>query len=117
MTKCVEGRDVHAQRAVEKVRGARAGEEEHIILFFFSSRRRHTRFDCDWSSDVCSSDLGTDQRADIDNAAACGAEVFCRFLRGKDQAENIEIELLVEVLFSNGFQWRKVVNRSEEHTS
>src|SRR2546430_8647190 len=24
--------------------------------FFFSSRRRHTRFDCDWSSDVCSSD-------------------------------------------------------------
>src|SRR5256886_12341402 len=28
-------------------------------LFFFSSRRRHTRFDCDWSSDVCSSDLMT----------------------------------------------------------
>src|SRR2546430_11081465 len=27
--------------------------------FFFSSRRRHTRFDCDWSSDVCSSDLHT----------------------------------------------------------
>src|SRR5260370_20628052 len=26
--------------------------------FFFSSRRRHTRFKCDWSSDVCSSDLG-----------------------------------------------------------
>src|SRR2546430_4877220 len=28
-----------------------------IVFFFFSSRRRHTRFDCDWSSDVCSSDL------------------------------------------------------------
>src|SRR5256886_6075701 len=28
------------------------------LVFFFSSRRRHTRFDCDWSSDVCSSDLG-----------------------------------------------------------
>src|SRR5206468_6705508 len=26
--------------------------------FFFSSRRRHTRSDRDWSSDVCSSDLG-----------------------------------------------------------
>src|SRR5260221_3244848 len=26
-------------------------------LFFFSSRRRHTRSLCDWSSDVCSSDL------------------------------------------------------------
>src|SRR2546430_14015665 len=29
------------------------------VVFFFSSRRRHTRFDCDWSSDVCSSDLNT----------------------------------------------------------
>src|SRR5438270_9843444 len=28
-----------------------------MFSFFFSSRRRHTRFDCDWSSDVCSSDL------------------------------------------------------------
>src|SRR5205085_6763660 len=28
-----------------------------LLYFFFSSRRRHTRFDCDWSSDVCSSDL------------------------------------------------------------
>src|SRR6266853_3418167 len=28
-----------------------------ISYFFCSSRRRHTRFDCDWSSDVCSSDL------------------------------------------------------------
>src|SRR2546430_9604111 len=28
-----------------------------LFCFFFSSRRRHTRFDCDWSSDVCSSDL------------------------------------------------------------
>src|SRR5690606_39409026 len=27
--------------------------------FFFSSRRRHTRFSRDWSSDVCSSDLGS----------------------------------------------------------
>ena len=27
------------------------------INFFFSSRRRHTRSLCDWSSDVCSSDL------------------------------------------------------------
>src|SRR5256886_16116926 len=27
------------------------------FFFFFSSRRRHTIFDCDWSSDVCSSDL------------------------------------------------------------
>ena len=29
-----------------------------FLQFFFSSRRRHTRSLCDWSSDVCSSDLG-----------------------------------------------------------
>src|SRR5215211_8013693 len=28
-----------------------------VLSFFFSSRRRHTRSLCDWSSDVCSSDL------------------------------------------------------------
>src|SRR5947207_12982769 len=27
------------------------------LAFFFSRRRRHTRSLCDWSSDVCSSDL------------------------------------------------------------
>src|SRR5256886_5894274 len=32
------------------------------LIFFFSSRRRHTRFDCDWSSDVCSSDLACDRK-------------------------------------------------------
>src|SRR2546430_8694808 len=39
-----------------------------ILCFFFSSRRRHTRFDCDWSSDVCSSDLGA-SREDVVRAA------------------------------------------------
>src|SRR5438309_5988474 len=38
-----------------------AGQVETLELFwgmfFFSSRRRHTRWNCDWSSDVCSSDL------------------------------------------------------------
>src|SRR5207249_5754012 len=29
-----------------------------VVFFFFSSRRRHTRSKRDWSSDVCSSDLG-----------------------------------------------------------
>src|SRR5256885_9755726 len=29
-----------------------------LFFFFFSSRRRHTRLQGDWSSDVCSSDLG-----------------------------------------------------------
>src|SRR5260370_17321267 len=35
----------------------RSGFHPDLYIFFFSSRRRHTRFKCDWSSDVCSSDL------------------------------------------------------------
>src|SRR4051812_50109910 len=35
------------------------------FFFFFSSRRRHTRLTCDWSSDVCSSDLTTGPSGDI----------------------------------------------------
>src|SRR2546427_13185003 len=38
-----------------------------FCFFFFSSRRRHTRFDCDWSSDVCSSDLALDVPAGHDS--------------------------------------------------
>src|SRR5882762_10756251 len=42
-----------------------------FFFFFFSSRRRHTRFKCDWSSDVCSSDLigGTDPARDLELGA------------------------------------------------
>src|SRR6266481_16000 len=41
-------------------------------FFFFSSRRRHTRWNCDWSSDVCSSDLSDDLPAVI----AAGADAL-----------------------------------------
>src|SRR5256886_9811447 len=46
------------------------------FAFFFSSRRRHTRFDCDWSSDVCSSDLTCTQYffRSIDDLAQPGFE-------------------------------------------
>src|SRR5256886_7873275 len=45
----------------DTIEGAPHLKPEHLAVFdcaffFFSSRRRHTRFDCDWSSDVCSSD-------------------------------------------------------------
>src|SRR2546427_3601318 len=46
--------------------GRRGVADRVGAFFFFSSRRRHTRFDCDWSSDVCSSDL-------VGGAAAFGA--------------------------------------------
>src|SRR5256886_2115783 len=49
-------------------------------VFFFSSRRRHTRFDCDWSSDVCSSDLYFSVRdTGVGIAAEKQAAVFSPF--------------------------------------
>src|SRR5256886_5682671 len=44
-------------RVVVTKEGVERSSITSSCLFFFSSRRRHTRFDCDWSSDVCSSDL------------------------------------------------------------
>src|SRR5260370_13535777 len=42
------GLEINAIKEIEELKSE--------IGFFFSSRRRHTRFKCDWSSDVCSSD-------------------------------------------------------------
>src|SRR5260370_1844242 len=42
---------------VHRSRRTLARASSLLCIFFFSSRRRHTRFKCDWSSDVCSSDL------------------------------------------------------------
>src|ERR1039457_7292788 len=36
-----------------------------VACFFFSRRRRHTRLQGDWSSDVCSSDLGWTRNASV----------------------------------------------------
>src|SRR2546430_1864300 len=49
----VEDRQVDEVAVVD---GERVTEGGRGASVFFSSRRRHTRFDCDWSSDVCSSD-------------------------------------------------------------
>src|SRR6266478_9819927 len=59
-----------------------------LYLFFFSSRRRHTRFDCDWSSDVCSSDLaGRDREIRLRPSltALLPGSVPIRFLGGRDR--------------------------------
>src|SRR5437870_8231630 len=40
-------------------------DEPHL---FFSSRRRHTRWPRDWSSDVCSSDLGISVDRDLEGS-------------------------------------------------
>src|SRR2546427_5717482 len=60
-----------------------------LFFFFFSSRRRHTRFDCDWSSDVCSSDL----RALGDCAPAETANALAALLDDPDQQVREETRL------------------------
>src|SRR5690242_20749117 len=69
-----------------------------VFIFFFSSRRRHTRLTCDWSSDVCSSDLrdqdrryrgGTALPAEPERMAAVGIELqHARSLRELPDPEN-----------------------------
>src|SRR2546430_12096968 len=63
---------------------------EAALNFFFSSRRRHTRFDCDWSSDVCSSDLMTVCNMSIEAGARAGMiapdETTYRYLEGRPRA-------------------------------
>src|SRR3989475_878008 len=95
--------------------------------FFFSSRRRHTRFDCDWSSDVCSSDL-----------MKLGAHAISPFTANVTREPPTNIQIRVGVRSTVAAAWRKSSNavaattvasvvrrmamgtnriRSEEHTS
>src|SRR2546430_10508559 len=99
------------------------------LFFFFSSRRRHTRFDCDWSSDVCSSDL---ERAAVRGEpkatlpveavkiyAGVGDDLLCRAFR-KVYAEGIGkfFDRFIKGSLDGGFDQAPLdLVRSEEHTS
>src|SRR5690606_40027015 len=68
-----------------------------MLFFFFSSRRRHTRFSRDWSSDVCSSDLGDEATVNVypnpgvaENVEAYGADhVAAQRTIGKEEWQDI----------------------------
>src|SRR5260370_1728012 len=63
------------------------------MCFFFSSRRRHTRFKCDWSSDVCSSDLkvrvSTSELTQTVRAVSLFARDSANVIRVKAQAGSL----------------------------
>src|SRR6202012_6216002 len=60
------------------------------VSLFFSSKRRQTRSLCDWSSDVCSSDL-VDVDADADRRAGQGgAEALADPHRRPDRKSGVE---------------------------
>src|SRR5258706_15129726 len=63
--------------------------------FFFSSRRRHTRLVSDWSSDVCSSDLGYDvidhSRVNAELGGEAGHERMCAALGDNGLGQVLDI--------------------------
>src|SRR6266480_6104899 len=71
-----------------------------FFFFFFSSRRRHTRLTCDWSSDVCSSDLG-DAVIEIQGKKWSPPEISAKVLQKlKRAAENYLGETVTEAVIT-----------------
>src|SRR5690242_21956667 len=78
-----------------------------ILLFFFSSRRRHTRLTCDWSSDMCSSDLVAHLAGHAASEPAVEARDVFRGKRGSNACQ-LKPALVSDALYGSG------VHRSEE---
>src|SRR5256886_4490925 len=88
----------------------------HCFYFFFSSRRRHTRFDCDWSSDVCSSDLGPlSERLRLHDGRDVSADVDG--LAHGVHGQSADLESGDGVLSAHDRVKQPDRSRSEEHTS
>src|SRR3712207_7113538 len=87
--------------------------EIFLCFFFFSSRRRHTRYWRDWSSDVCSSDLGRLHGAD-GVAALALTETVDDALAVAEAFAPEHLQLMGRRASSLAPRVRR---RSEEHTS
>src|SRR5205085_6453603 len=88
-----------------------------VFFFFFSSRRRHTRFDCDWSSDVCSSDLlleladgplKPEAAADVALGAMLRAYAFDRYKTKRKEGEEIPAKARVTLGVADRSEERRV---------
>src|SRR2546430_12328713 len=86
------------------------------VSFFFSSRRRHTRFDCDWSSDVCSSDLLSPTHAPTGSIESSRDEtaILVRLPASRAVAR---ISTICCWISGTSSLKRALTKRSEEHTS
>src|SRR5260370_6094663 len=82
-------------------------------LFFFSSRRRHTRFKCDWSSDVCSSDLDGTVR-ELGVALAEAASFGANAASGGPAASGEEVSFREQSSAADAVLARACEGRSEE---
>src|SRR5690242_21227755 len=82
------------------------------MYFFFSSRRRHTRLTCDWSSDVCSSDLGVV----LGHQVIFERDVLCR-KRDHEQDDERQHVLFENSLDRDSQQDRKSTRLNSSHMS
>src|SRR5205085_8322084 len=87
--------------------------------FFFSSRRRHTRFDCDWSSDVCSSDLGMNFAGAAKSSPSATFTIYAAswdgMLHQLNVADGEDLAAPAKFMPPNGKPYAlNLVNRSEE---
>src|SRR5205085_8941131 len=71
--------------------------------FFFSSRRRHTRFDCDWSSDVCSSDLPAKKIAEFAESAGLKSTVGSNLELGVGSAAMVHLAMATRGITAEEF--------------
>src|SRR2546430_4210596 len=86
-----------------------------MVCFFFSSRRRHTRFDCDWSSDVCSSDLFRSALPRFVGRARHLSSCSGDFMSPHYLLQGYQPRPAFKCFIFN--QFRTLCERSEEHTS
>src|SRR5437588_13116210 len=85
------------------------------MSFFFSRRRRHTRSLCDWSSDVCSSDLvwlrAVERRAGVEAVAETDGELV-HDAAAEAEADRAELAAALRTRLQPGGRCDEV--RSEE---
>src|SRR5437016_12258486 len=77
------------------------------FFFFFSSRRRHTRLVSDWSSDVCSSDLTSEESCETMQAEHYR---ITEELTSEEVRALKRIQCMLETAYLGKYKW----SRSEE---
>src|SRR5438309_3034110 len=84
-------------------------------MFFFSSRRRHTRWNCDWSSDVCSSDLAVTRPSNL----VVVENIIRQETKGFEQPIDARFDMLEGGQYTIDVPAAQLpsAKRSEEHTS
>src|SRR5689334_23579356 len=89
-----------------------------FLFFFFSSRRRHTRWNCDWSSDVCSSDLTHSGSFEWDHFLKTNANnrLLLTFTNQADQRKWIG-QAFPSVTIVDGTKDRKSTRLNSSHSS